>query len=546
MLSSTETPTVILLEKAKLFYHQQTTLLSKVSSANQGGLEKKTLNTEIEENKIPIWTEAKMEKTKDGKTVMTVPFKKYDLNNKDIAYARKYVFEENNGDIANGKIIEVIGGADFIAEEGESAIIRHKDRQIEGFSGAVISYDLNYHYIEGHNYQEGKQVPGIVRITSKSPNTPGTRRGQGKFANAKIPNKISTEIRDDGPTMTCTDWYLVVWYYDQYGDFLYSTETYLTSSCTSTGYVGPPPLGGGSIEVIVIDCSGVPNGTAYTNPGCNTCMGGNTGITECPPNIEVKQDSLTKHYPCMSKEIINKLLANNAYGKLIQPFQSIVLPNGNTINTPGLPNLTFDFSSQTYGVGNTYSLGQTSRTAPTFSGTSSKIEFNSMALENASKLFLQMTTIHETAHAYANYYVKVGNYGFPVDTTIYSTWAINVINFRTLATTQSANSNYTDHSIFIENYVDNFVKILKDLNGNEYTDKQYMMTAIYGLNNAGTPPPSSQPAQLYAYNFLKSTLLSIHETIKTKYSITTAELDAFYLANLTNVPAGKKLPTICP
>lgn len=34
--------------------------------------------------------------------------------------------------------------------------------------------------------------------------------------------------------------------------------------------------------------------------------------------------------------------------------------------------------------------------------------------------------------------------------------------------------------------------------------------------------------------------------IKTKYGITDADLNTFNLANLKNVPANKRLPTICP
>lgn len=105
-------------------------------------------------------------------------------------------------------------------------------------------------------------------------------------------------------------------------------------------------------------------------------------------------DSLIKYYPCMVKEVLNKLLANASYGKLIQPFQQANI-SGSSLP---LPNLTFGFSNQPYGGASTnYQLGQTENI-----GTSSDIEFNSLAMGNASQLFLQMTAIHEVAHAYAN------------------------------------------------------------------------------------------------------------------------------------------------
>ncbi|MFA6275529.1 MAG: hypothetical protein WC622_02200 [Pedobacter sp.] len=274
---------------------------------------------------------------------------------------------------------------------------------------------------------------------------------------------------------------------------------------------------------------------------------GNGSGGESTPDIETKQDSLQKYYPCMVKEVLDKLLANSTYGKLIQPFQSIQLPNGTTINIPGLPNLTFGFSSQPYGgTGNNYMLGNTGRTAPTFSGTSSQIEFNSSAINNASKLFLQMATIHEVAHAYANYYIKMGSYGVPVDTTRYSTWAMDVINFESIAKSEINGANFNDHSLFIENYVDNFVKILKDVNGTSYTDKQYQMAAIYGLNNPGDRTYNYLGIGVDLYSIYKDKLEKSYNNLLTKFGITAAERDAFYLANLMNVPTNKKLPTNCP
>lgn len=282
--------------------------------------------------------------------------------------------------------------------------------------------------------------------------------------------------------------------------------------------------------------------TEPTNPIDYSGYGGDGGTIESLPTIEVKQDSLEKHYPCMVKEVLNKLMQNNAYSKLIQPFQSIQLPNGVTINIPGLPNLTFDFSSQSYGgSSNEYKLGQTQQGYIT--AMSSKIEFNSSAIKNASQLFLQMAAIHESAHAYSTYYIKAGSYGFPIDTTHYSTWAMNIVNFEVAAKSQYANGNYTDHSLFLENYIDKFVNILKEVNGNNYTDKQYQMAAIYGLNNAGSPPANSI---FNGINIYKGILEKSYNNLLTKFGITAAERDAFYLDNLVNVPTNKKLPTNCP
>lgn len=270
---------------------------------------------------------------------------------------------------------------------------------------------------------------------------------------------------------------------------------------------------------------------------------GGGGLPVGPPAIEIKMDSLQKYYPCMVKEVLNKLQANATYGKLIQPFQSIRLPNGSMLNSlQGLPNLTFGFSNQPYGgASNDYMLGNT-----VSSGRSSQIDFNTSAMSNSSQLFLQMATIHEAGHAYANYYVKQGNYGYPIDTTKYSTWAMNIVNFGAVASSRYINGNFTDHSLFLENYVDNFIQILKDINGNAYTDKEYQMAALFGLNNPGSTPPNSIFNGINLYNIYKGMLEKSYNNLMAKYGITAGEINAFYLDNLINVPANKKLPTNCP
>ncbi|WP_443939863.1 hypothetical protein [Pedobacter sp. MW01-1-1] len=245
----------------------------------------------------------------------------------------------------------------------------------------------------------------------------------------------------------------------------------------------------------------------------------------------------------MVKLVLNKLMANTTYGKLIQPFQKVQLPNGGTLNSlQGLPNLTFGFSTQDYGgTNNQYSLGQTRN-----KGTSSEIEFNSSALSNASQLFLQMVAIHEVGHAYANYYIKAGTYGYSIDTTRYSTWAMNIVSFDAASSSRMNSGNYTDHSLFLENYVDNFVKILKDVNGSTYTDKQYQMAAVYGLNNAGNLPANSIINGVNLYTIYKGMLEKSYNNLLAKFNITPAEINAFNMNNLSNVPQNKKLPINCP
>ena len=99
----------------------------------------------------------------------------------------------------------------------------------------------------------------------------------------------------------------------------------------------------------------------------------------------------------------------------------------------------------------------------------------------------------------------------------------------------------------LEEYFDNMVSILKDVNGATYTDKEYRMAALYGLDNAGPwPSPEVLVNGISIYDLLKNAQQKTFDDIKTKYSITTSDLTTFNQSNTQNVPANKKVRTICP
>jgi len=265
------------------------------------------------------------------------------------------------------------------------------------------------------------------------------------------------------------------------------------------------------------------------------------------PKSEVKYDNLLKDYPCMVKEVLNKLETNQAYAKLIQPFEEVKLPDGTTFVMQGFPNLEYDSSVQDYGAstpdGKTkYSLAHTGQVT----ATSSKIQFNQAAISNASQLLLQVTAIHETGHAYINYYLQMGKFSHPIDIERYSTWAINIVNFEDIAKTSAVDNNFRDHSIMLETYFDKIWGILKDINGSAYSDKEYQMAALYGLDNPGDTPKNPLVNGVNLFDIYKGVLNKSYNNIKTKYGITDAEVNGFNLANLKDVSADKKLPTDCP
>ena len=435
--------------------------------------------------------------------------------------------------------------AAFEANNLSLSQLRYKNYRT--FSGAVNFYKINGQLANGWIYKEGKlmaKTESGLNLGLSNINTVSGGKGKLMLADA---GSLACGTR------SVAHWRKVCftigevdgWGYSGSGtttscrwEVYHTTEAIYCQALESVEDAFGGFEGGGSIGGGEVDCAGVPNGTAYqTDCGC---IGGSTGITVCP--LEIKADSLQKYFPCMVKEVLDKLLANQTYGKLIQPFQSIKLPNGSAITIPGLPNLTFGFSSQPYGGSSgDYMLGNTKQIGSTASST---IEFNSAAINNASKLFLQITAIHEVAHAYATYYIKAGYWGKAVNIITYPTWGMNIVNFDAANKAQQNTGNLTDHSLFLENYVDNFVNILREMNGNSYTSKEYQMAAIYGLDNAGSMPANFSKEDQDLFNKNKIILEKSYSILMNKFGITSAEKNAFYAKNLINVPSIHKLN--CP
>lgn len=246
----------------------------------------------------------------------------------------------------------------------------------------------------------------------------------------------------------------------------------------------------------------------------------------------------------MDKLVLQKLENDTLYSKLIKPFQNIYIPGAGQVSFAGLPKITYNFSSQIWGTNNQYKLGETENTT----AANSTIYLNTQAIQNASQLFLQVAAIHETAHAYLTYYIKMGTWGQTIQEGGDFPWALKMANYGVIATGQYMTGNYTDHSIFINHYLNETVNILKSVNGGAYTNQEYIMAAIYGMNNAGTIPPSlatTATGQTYFTN-LKNQLNTSYNNILTQNGITPAMINTFYNSNLINVPVNKKLPTNCP
>jgi hypothetical protein len=83
------------------------------------------------------------------------------------------------------------------------------------------------------------------------------------------------------------------------------------------------------------------------------------------------------------------------------------------------------------------------------------------------------------------------------------------------------------------------------MNGSDYTDKEYQMAALYGLNNAGSPPANSMINGINTYEICKGLINKSYNNLLAKFDINSSELNAFFRKNLVSVPNKNKLPENC-
>jgi hypothetical protein len=68
---------------------------------------------------------------------------------------RKFVFTEDNGKITDGKIIEIYSSKEAIGKDSSSLTENYLKGKMEGFTGSVISYDVNYKRQKSQVYING-------------------------------------------------------------------------------------------------------------------------------------------------------------------------------------------------------------------------------------------------------------------------------------------------------------------------------------------------------------------------------------------------------
>lgn len=378
-----------LIERAQQFYERETILFETrnrkvLSSDNQSGTN--NANTAVN----PIWNLAQIETTSAGQKIIAVPIPDFKLAAKTSAYSRKIIFATLGESITEGQIVEVFSTPSEISTNGDKRIRDAADGNLAGFTGAVMTYNLNYFYKEGRFYENGVARKGIAKIAKgKSllkgqlalPSSGNISGGIGKMSVA--PGSISA-ITPEFEGQDCENFYLVYIERDEFGNIVYwENRGYQYTKCKSTNPDGPNP--GGSSTDVYVDCNRDIFGNAYFDV-CEECVGGNTGLEPC---FDVR-DNLNG-YPC-AKNLVKQLttlktdisnLIKNAFGKNDKTnvfFEADPTLAGGTIDG--------------------HQNGFNQYTANGVTATTYKIGLNPDVLNNATKEYILVTLYHEALHAY--------------------------------------------------------------------------------------------------------------------------------------------------
>jgi len=269
-----------LVAKAKAFYTGQTIKLA-TKHKQLLSIDKQGIKASVRKKPIPLWENALVETDQNGKTLLTVPFAKYELDNKEMDYTRKFVFTIKNNQIVDGGIIEAYGAPALIKQRGAELITQKGTKYIDGFDGFIMAYDLNYIYKSGKHYRNGTARKGTAYVGTKLPDTSKSILKPLKASSlAKTAYKPDKKISGPVPVMedgqNCEYYYWVYIERDEYGNITYWENLgYAYRICEST----QDPTQPGGMEEYFIDCAGELNGTAFDSP-CG-CIGGSTGIMEC-------------------------------------------------------------------------------------------------------------------------------------------------------------------------------------------------------------------------------------------------------------------------
>jgi hypothetical protein len=190
----------------------------------------------IMQNKInpiilqPKWKDAYLSNLSDGTNILVVPTDERTLHNNQISIFREFIFTFSNNTITGGNIVEFLGDEKFLSSHKDDLISKEKQNQIEGYSGYIISYDINYVYQSGAVYQDGIRNEKLqAQLKAEPQNKNNNGAGIQRTTDGAFPKKVNVLSND-----VCIATYVTMVYVDGDGSEYEGTPILLNVECPPT------------------------------------------------------------------------------------------------------------------------------------------------------------------------------------------------------------------------------------------------------------------------------------------------------------------------
>ncbi|MGX5818404.1 hypothetical protein ACWKWU_09425 [Chitinophaga lutea] len=149
----------------------------------------------------PLWQKGWMVEGADRTHYFVVPAPERRVNNKDLSIRRFFVFETDGDAVKAGYITELIGVKYDVEKNLDLLLRNHKSNGIDGFTGSIFTYDLNYRALNKKTFgaPAGKKARGEIQMIRRGDQN---ARKAGTTGNAHcwppIPNLIGfPDVADD-------------------------------------------------------------------------------------------------------------------------------------------------------------------------------------------------------------------------------------------------------------------------------------------------------------------------------------------------------------
>jgi hypothetical protein len=322
------------------------------------------------------WKHAASLKKLDGSNLLSIPILRTRTDVTNGAQRRLVANRDSNNRVDMAIMVVIPNKAYLTAKQGKLSM---KD-----FTGYMMFLELDNKFRSGHIVDNGKII-GEIKLQP-------TIAFEKSLNKAKLATLPDVTIHSPNAIQ-----YLVQECEWRQGGYYIDSDGVLTvvaiKHCRTVNMPDPitpyelEPItegeggnGGGIWEPY--DCANIVNGEAYINYDCNTCMGGTTGITECPPTFLEKIDA-EKLKNCMKTVLDSiKKLSNGSVAGIIQKFSGETAGYNWTLKDGILP------------------PGANAATPDKFKNGGVTTTFDSYKFQNSTDLGIARVILHESIHAY--------------------------------------------------------------------------------------------------------------------------------------------------